>query len=87
MQRANLEILNLFERYLDNKLSLGAFQQQIALAHWNIESTAPSLSELVYQAVGKLSEFSRSDRSEASLRQALAAALLECSERTAPHRT
>ena len=75
MKNADCEVLNLFSAYLAQKLPLADFQEQIALAHWNVEDEAPALSGLVYRAVGKLSELGRGHRTEESLLEELTAAV------------
>jgi hypothetical protein len=75
MEKANVEIVRLFYGYIGNEVSLGDFQEQIAVAHWNVERAAPEMSSLVYKAVGKLAELSRGHRTEQSLRQELAVAI------------
>jgi len=75
MQNANSKILGLFSNFLAHKTSLADFQEQVALAHWDVEQVAPKMSKLVYRATGKLSEFSRGYRTEQSLRDELAIAL------------
>ena len=74
-KKANSAILSLFFGYLEKKIPIADFQERIAVAHWNVEREAPEMSQLVYMAVGKLSEFSRGHRTEQSLRQELAKAV------------
>ena len=84
MDEAGFQILRSFSEYLENRISLSEFQERMALAHWNVEKVAPSVSELVYNAVGRLAEFSRGHRTEASLRKDFTSALALFARSDAP---
>jgi hypothetical protein len=84
MSGANTEILNSFRAFAMGLLAIEDFQEQVAVAHWDIESSAPDMSSLVYRAVGRLSEYSRGHRDERSIREEIANAIRPFAVSTKP---
>ena len=75
MNKAGIEILNSFRAFISGSAPLETFQEDVAVAHWDVEQRVPEMSGIVYLAVGKLSEYSRGHRTQESVRLELEQAI------------